>query len=334
MLSEVLDCDVTVITAEEKATGKNVHFVDDDGRTVLNRFIKDPGVIWEKNIKQFLSGSGSHVMADVVIITGGPFMHFGLGNWMRKRFGAKVILDYRDPFATNPIFHNSRIKRWVKLFFEKRFNKNCDAIITVNRYCADLIHGFYNKPNAIIDNGFDERIALHSAVRRTPNGNRLIYTGKFYFDPEPLQKATKNLASELVYAGADSEFLNKKYSNTISLGLLDHGSIFEQLQQSNIGVVQIAGGFSHLSTTKIFDYMRCGLRILVISEDHINKGALVEILSGYDNVCWALNEESAITSAINKLINSDYKQPDSNYIEKFSRRSQLNKLVQLINDVI
>ena len=102
---EALDANLQVITGQEDASGDNVHVVPKSGSSIWTKVIADDGIIWKKNIQSYLE-KNTLDSPDLVIITGGPFMHFGLTNWLKKKYTCKVILDYRDPFAINPGFEN------------------------------------------------------------------------------------------------------------------------------------------------------------------------------------------------------------------------------------
>ena len=73
---EVLNANVQVITGQEDASGKNVHVVKKSGSSIWTKVIADDGIIWKKNIQEYLNKSTLE-KPDLVIITGGPFMHFG-----------------------------------------------------------------------------------------------------------------------------------------------------------------------------------------------------------------------------------------------------------------
>ena len=111
-LSSKYPCETEVITAEQNAQGSGIHYVPMEGSSSLSALIKDEGLIWKKNVQSYLEQS--NLQPDFVVITGGPFMQFRLTKWLKKRFNCKVILDYRDPFADNPGYANSGIKKAIK----------------------------------------------------------------------------------------------------------------------------------------------------------------------------------------------------------------------------
>ena len=318
---------VQVITANTEAEG--VFIVPqktDPGK--LNP-IKDAGVTWKREVKKFIEKETLEV--DVVIISGSPFMHFGLTKWLKTILNCKVILDYRDPFAVNPGFKSSILKVFIKQFYERRFNKHADALITVNSYCAQIITNFYKKPHTIVQNGFDETIkpTLKSIELQHPV---FSYTGKFYFDPKYLTDALEKTKFTLHYAGADGDQIIES-TNIIQHGLVAYPDAVNLIASSDVGVIQTYGE-DFQSTTKLFDYIRCKRAILIVSNNHLERGSLYEELKGYPNVYWTRNDSESIVAAIKKIQSSVYIEPNDEFCNSFSRREQMTKLVALMESIV
>lgn len=329
---EALNATVHVITGELEASGENIHVVPKTGNSIWTKLIADVGIIWKKNIQEYLANDPLQA-PDLVIITGGPFMHFGLTSFLQKKYGCKVILDYRDPFAVNPGFNNSWLKVHLKKWVEGRFNHAADGLITVNDYCAKIIKGFDEKPSVIAQNGFDE------SVECTPNtvvfGEKLSfsYAGKIYFDATPIQAAIAEANVEFNYIGPDEDQLNLKLASTISHGFVDYKTALTLIGKSEVGVIQTLGlGFQ--STTKIFDYARCQRAILVVSNGELHKGSIQDELKDYPNVFWSKNDKESILIAIESIKTSTYTAPDSGFEDKYSRKHQLTKVVALIDQLL
>lgn len=327
-LSGAFNCNTTVITAETGATGDNIHVVPKVGTSFINRFIKDDGLVWRKNIQMYLY-KNDIPQPDLVIITGGPFMHFSLAKWFKNIYESKVILDYRDPFAINPGFENSNLKVRIKLFFEKRFNKHAHALVTVNDYCGKLVCRFDEKPNAIVQNGYDETVQpeLKSVELKNPS---FSYTGKFYFDPAPIIDAMEEMKLHFHSAGPDavssSEFIHPN-------GFVEYSEAVQLIADHDVAIIQTYGE-DFQSTTKIFDYIRCKRAILIVSNNHIERGSIHEELKGYPNVFWAENTKESIVDAIGRIQQTMYSEPDNDFHLKYSRKYQMQKLVALIQKLL
>lgn len=330
-LPSKLDCDLHVITANENSSEENVYFVPTKEKTIFSKLIKDPGLLWKDNLKSFLKNQPD-IKPDFVILTGGPFMHFGITKWLKNRYNCKVILDYRDPFATNPGFKNAKISVVVKKHFERSFNKQADALITVNSYCAKIIELFGEKRNAIIQNGYDENVDIDIKKPQLSGGLSLVYTGKFYFDPNFLVLANEEQGCTLNYYGADGAQIDASYENVNNHGLVSYEDSLNAIAKSDVGIVQTYGE-DFQSTTKLFDYIRCKKPILIISDKYMNRGSIHEELKGYPNVFWAKNSQSDISRALLDISNHEYKEPEDTFVNRYSRGRQMEKLVGLIKDL-
>jgi hypothetical protein len=330
-MGEALKGDVTVITAQKEASGDRVHVVPKSGTSWKTKFIPDEGVIWKKNIQAYLEKT-EIATPSTVIITGGPFMHFSLTNWFKQKYGCKVILDYRDPFATNPGFNNSWIKTEVKCFFEKKFNRAADALVTVNSYCGKIIEYFDSKPNAIVQNGYDEGVACNPKPVELGEKVTFSYAGKFYFDPINLQEAFESCNVNIDYIGPDEGEWKLPSENINSLGFVDYTTAIEVIGGADVGIIQTYG-HEFQSTTKIFDYLRCERAILIVSDDKIEEGSIHDELKGYPNVFWAKNEKQSIIDAIVKIKSETYSKPPEGFANSYSRGFQLGNMVKLIQEL-
>lgn len=325
-LPTVLPAKVSVITANPDASGEGVIVVPHQSKKA-GGIIKDAGGSWKNDALDYLN-SHSIENPDVVIISGSPFMHFSLAAFFKKQFRSKIILDYRDPFARNPAFKNHPIKVLIKRFFEKKFNNQADALVTVNDYCAGLIDGFHSKLHAVVQNGFDETVVpnLKAVDHKNPC---LVYTGKFYFDPSNLFQALDQLGFSMEYAGPDSHLLSGQMS-VLDRGFVSYEESVQMIASSDIAVIQTYGE-DFQSTTKLFDYIRCGRIILIISAKHLRRGSLHEELKDYPNVFWSSDSPSEISAALDEITKTPYIEVDDAIKMRFSRRVQMLKLVDLIS---
>lgn len=329
-LNKLKEFNVEVVTANEESLFDRVHVVKNTEQN-SNKFtlIKDVGQSWKLDVKLYLKNKYKNKPV-VVIISGSPFMHFGLTKWIKKEFGCKVILDYRDPFAINPGFKNSKLKIAIKTYYENKFNNSADALVTVNKYCAEIIAEFSNKQNAIIQNGYDETVVpINKPIDlKAPS---LAYTGKFYFDPTPIVEALSEMNLKMNYAGPDDSQL-KNAESIVNHGFVDYKSAVDLIAQNDIGVIQTYGE-DFQSTTKLFDYIRCKKVILIVSANFIERGSLHEELLHYPNVFWTKNDKINIMKVLEEIKNANYVEPDSDFCDSFSRHKQMQKLIGLINNL-
>ncbi len=321
---------VYVITSTEEAVSDGV-----DKMMVVNSptissmgLIKDKGNAWKPAIIETLNNSGIEEITHVVM-SGGPFMYFGLFKYFKKKFGSKIILDYRDPFAKNPRFNNSWLKIKLKQFFEKRYNKAADLVISVNQYCLELLCGYEKEANKfkIIPNGFNEKLLPKVLVKKKGIEKRIVYAGSFYRDrnPQNLVNVIEKIEGwELHHLGKESNFINKG-NKFVEHGMKSYLEMMEFISNCDAALI-VTSGAPFESTTKVYDYIAMQIPILIITNGELKTGALQGELENYP-VVWAENNSAAIKKAIEKVGSIKMNAFDSS---KYSRNRGLQTLIQLL----
>ena len=290
--------------------------------------IADQGISWMPAIKKSFRDLNEGF--DQIIITGGPFLHFLLSKWFKSHTNSKIILDFRDPFAINPRFNDSRLKILLKSFLERRMCKYADSIITVNPFVAKLIKTSPEKIS-IIENGFNETLidqVKNMGLKSTPN--TVLHAGKTSADrnPIPLIKAIKEMPDFTLYHFGTSIDYVSSPDNFHEKGFIPYSEILKKIATSEICIV-LTNGEDFVSTTKIFDYLGLNKKILIITNGEKNKGNLEAITHSNPNVKWAYNDPSDIRIQISSLAKMEHAEIDSS---KFSRLFQFSKLENLIKN--
>ena len=307
-----------------------VHCVPVDGSN--KRFfdvIKEPGAKWSHAIKTYVENNFSNKKFDVVLMSGGPFLQFKLGKYLKQKFSAKLVLDFRDPFANNPRFNNSSLKKFLKSRFENSFIKPADLLISVNHFCLNLIK-VGNKRTAVIENGYDEKL-VPSVYPVTKKIDRFVlaHAGSLYMDRDPrtLMSCIKNyFTDKLVFQqfGSEPEVL-EKYKNQ-EFYSYEGSRSYQELMKELMGAdacVLITQGDPFESTTKIFDYIALNKKVLIITNGKVKTGNLHEITKDYPNVFWSENKEIAIKEELGKLMKAKIIDADPT---PYSRKRSLEKL--------
>lgn len=347
-------CDVITATNDTDRINKNtirkIYYVPNVYKNFAHP-IKDEGLNWKKCLKKFLKGS-KLPKYDLVIITGGPFMHFGISHFLKKFFKCKVILDFRDPFANNPRFKNSSTKKLIKKHYEKNFIKNCDRVITVNKYCGELLSIDDKNKLSIIENGYDEKslkdIEFDNTNLIKDNNIKFVYAGKIHdinttinFLDVISREENKDKFS-FYYIGSDGDnFLRYKDCDNIKiLGNKTYKDTLKYIKECDVGMV-ITSADPFISTTKVFDYIALDKNIFVLTDKTLNKGSLVDILNNYYNKSfWSCSDTNMIDNELKNLFkyfNEDIKitgNIEKNNKKLFSREYGLLKLIELINSLI
>ncbi len=319
---------VITATIQEK-TNKNIIYIRPvKSNTIISTFIKDEGLNWLKPLKKHFIKNKEYFKYDKVIITGGPFMHMLISKFLKRNFNVEVILDFRDPFYGNPRFKNYFFKELIKLHFQNKFLKHADKIITVNKYCANLIKG---NNISIIDNGFDEN-EINNITDIQFNNKillNLIAVGRIDsdFDMIPFLKIIEELKNTFFhYIGTSLPKINSSES-LINYGKQSYNKTLSYINKSDICIL-FTGGEPFESTTKIFDFLAFNKKILIITQGKIKNGSLYDITKDYPNICWSLNNAVDIKNNIENLKNKELKIIDT---YKFSRAYSLEKFIKVIN---
>lgn len=327
---------ITTIEQKEQSAYP-IHVVKNTGeKRIFSAFIKDQGYTWYTNLKKFIE-KNKFEGVDAFVITGGPFMHFKIAGNLKKLYpSAKIVFDYRDPFSVNPRFNEGKLRSSIKKFFEQKFNRFADQIITVNTYCSTFIQT--NKKVEIIDNGFDEAAFLNIDfnILEQKNSNKvfvLAYAGSLYPNSNPttfLNVISKKFQSTVTFDhfGNKSElltpFLNE--NNINYKGKLPYKELIKKLTTYDC-LTLFTSGDPFESTTKIFDYMALNKRILLVTEGELYTGALHEITKDYPNIIWAKNNQNDLHDKIIEIQKLAVKPFDASI---FSRKESLKKFVELL----
>lgn len=343
-------CDVITATEQNKQKNlfkgiDNIYFVKDNKKSLFKYIFKvDPGITWLKDLKYFLFENIKENHYDYVVITGNPFLQFFIINKLKK-LGSKVILDFRDPFSTNPrgakkdtIF--KRIKHNILKKIESYFVKNAYKVITVNEYCAELIEGYkkYKNKFTIIDNGYEEEyfkgLVKKDKLKNFELINKLnfAYAGKLYEDRNPsnfLKVIKSDSSLRFFHIGDKSEYMHKSFSNSISLGKKTYSETINILNSIDVCLI-FTSGFKFESTTKIFDYMALNKIIFIITEQEVKTGQLHCITKEYPHIFWSKNIEENIIAEIEKIKKYNISTKFEPY--NFSREYGLKKLLMIFDN--
>ncbi len=293
--------------------------------------IKDEGITWKKEIKQSILEKNKNY--DVVVMSGSPFMYFSLTSFFQKR-GSKVILDYRDPFANNPRFDNSVIKIKAKEYYESKFNKQADKILTVNQYCLELLSGYSqsNKKFEIIKNGYEDLPVEGNSNILSKSEVNFIYTGTFFADRNPnnlLDVIGQFGNHKFHHVGRETDIFN--HSGINSYGLMPYSSMLSAIDESDI-CVSFSSGKPFESTTKIYDYIYRKKPIWIISNQEIKNGGIWDELKDYPKVVWSINDRKSIEKDLPIVLELINQNADID-VSPYSRKSGLLKLINLFEEI-
>jgi hypothetical protein len=272
---------------------------------------------------------------DAVLISGNPFPVFDFAAFAKRRWNARVLLDYRDPFANNPRMRYSDEARQHARYVEKGYNLQADLALVVNDDCLDYIESREDIPAVTIANGFDERVLDQVEVQALPgDAIKFVHAGSLYYDRSPrpflasLQPGRHEFHHVGSTAGIDEDLLNvqgltthgrRSYAET--LGILGGG---------DCGIVYVSKT-AFETTTKVYDYLALGLDILICSHGELRSGALATVLGDYPGLHWCSNDEDGIRAFLASYIPTKRR---SSGDMTYSRRHATEKLIRTLQDLL
>lgn len=316
----------------------NVEYLPiDNNNRVLNlistSLIKDGGFKWISSLKSYVK---NHIdKFNAVLITGGPFYHFLLVNEIKKLSSIPIILDYRDPFSTNPRINDGFILNIIKTNLEKYINKKSNICLTVNSTCAGLLKGVNKENIIIIKNGYDEEIINKMSYNKKESFNsmttEIIYPGKVYNDFD-FQKFVENINKingiKMTFIG--NNYAIKETENVKSLDIMSYENVISYIYSSDVGLI-LTGGKPFETPTKLFDYIGCNKPVLIVTENSKYTGEINEITKDLNNVAWASNDENSIKTGLKYLTDNYAPEVD---VYKYSREYQFNKLINVLESQV
>jgi len=291
-------------------------------------------VYWSAHIRRwFEQHPDAHF--DTVIMSGNPFFYFGLSEYFKERFGAKVILDFRDPFANNPRFTYSIAHKSLVEELEDNYLDTSDAALAVNTMCLRALRLLPGQKSAVIANGFDESVVDEIKPKPIPNDNgraKFIYTGKFYADRDAsaLVKAMNPDKHRFLHIGwqSDADDHLDDYPAMERLGVMDYPEVVAHCKSADAGVI-FASGDAFEQTTKIFDYLAADIDIIIVTDGAIEYGNLHEMTADLDGIYWVRNTERGIAKFVKNYTPKRRRRPQR---ARFSRGAATENLVRLMLD--
>ena len=269
------------------------------GRKIFRYLGIDSGIGWVLPAEQACSNLTAKDI-DLILATGAPFAAFELAHSLSKRLKRPYVLDYRDPWTRNP--HSSRKTPLPNsLRKETRLLADCTAVTIVSSSWGKVLDDHFRVGSKlhIISNGFDpeelEEVAPHEFGHFA-----IVYTGNFYPPKRvisPIFKALSRLKESKIdpleewyfhYYGPREKYVREE---AIRFGILErvilHGTVprseaLAAVRGAGTVVVitsvanEITSGDKGIVTSKIFDALGLGARMLLISPPGSDVEAITE----------------------------------------------------------
>lgn len=291
------------------------------------------GATWSHYVRESLDRIDESY--DAVLISGNPFYYFDLARSFKERWGSRVVLDFRDPWARQERFHYTIDQRAKLMALEDEMVAEADAVISVNSECLDAIAPEIEVPRFVVSNGFDETIVdgvpgPDRGAEQRDGRIRLVYAGTVYATL-PLDNLLDALSTErhvLTHFGRDysQSQAAKTHQVAHSEGLVTYETLIAGLKDSDAGIIMTTGEPT-MSTTKIFDYVACELDLIIVTKGRPRTGLLHEMTSDLEGVYWVKDDPEELKDFFGSY------RPESRRRMgrmRFSRREQAKQLLSVL----
>jgi glycosyltransferase involved in cell wall biosynthesis len=138
---------------------------------------------------------------DLIYTSGKPFTAFLVAKKLSEWSGIPWVAEMRDLWMDNHDYPYPDWRRKREMKLEKTVLSTAKALVTVSVPWAEAIGKKYQKPAAVVYNGFDpaDYPALEDLAQPQPDHLRIVYTGTFYpafQDCSPLLEALALMGPE------------------------------------------------------------------------------------------------------------------------------------------
>lgn len=286
---------------------------------------------WTWQLEKYFDARDDHY--DVVVLSGNPFAYFDFARYAKRRWYARTVVDYRDPFALNPRASLSDEARADAVDSERGWNMEADVVTTVNAVTRRLV--VKAEPDTrvvVIPNGFDERstVAPGTTGRPSSDGVRLGHAGQVFAQTpiDPLLRSLQGRDIELHHLGLP--IAQTHGAQVVNHGRVDRDTVLSTLAGLDAGVAYVTE--SGIETpTKVFDYLLAGLDLILLHHGTVEDSALHPMLDGVEGVHWVHDDEESIGRFLDGYTPQRHDDPDR--ARRFSRESSSRILLDLITEL-
>ncbi len=297
--------------------------------------------------------------ADKVLVSYPSMAIHNLGFILKKKYGCKLILDYRDPgiYGYRQISENKVVSFLRKLFLKKRELKNlhqADEVTTVSDSIKALFPTEYHPKITVIKNGYFCQKANLSLIKPSNGVFKIVYLGTIYsiqlvdqtffkalrvfidqhnIQPHQLQLKFVGAASSLKLAEIINHYKLDPY--TLITPRLAIEKAYEELYDASLFLHLKYGDRQAIITSKQYEYLAFQKPILLpLSDD----GDLKESILKY-NAGFVANSKEEIIAILAKQYHLHLKNKPqiitrtAAELYELSRTAQEKKLHNLINQM-
>lgn len=297
---------------------------------------------WKNLAKKWIDQNLS-LNFDIVITSFSPISSILVGNYAKKKFKSKLVIDLRDLISLQgqkiqiPIIHQ------IDKYLDRFLCRNADLIITIGNTTYKKAKTFYKKKTSIIYNTINTKI-IKTPVIDIKKTIDIGYFGTIGYNRNPTKivhilsnflNKFKNYKINLHFASSDNpyDYISNldKISPLLKIkyhGYLPKNKINILYKKCNIYLLledQYKNGNENL-TGKLFDYMEKSKPIIASCNV---KSDIIGVLNY--TTCGMLVSTSNDFKIFLKRLNGKYFFSKKNKIKFFSTKEQTNLLVKLLN---
>lgn len=311
-------------------------------------YIHEEGFYWWLRSGHRIVKLIKRLQPDYIIITGNPFGHFILGLMVKYSLRIPYILDFRDPWVLNPYNPRDTFARKaltnIESIIECLVVSKANIVLNVTDYATELYKTKYDPLNCTgkfytIPNGYDPSDFTNVSTIEVLPAFTILYPGKFgsFRDPVPFVKAFKRFTAEhkeacFVHAGQREDRLERAIheyglsDQFKALGMIPYRLVLDYINSVDACLL-ITGNHKYEPTTKIYDYIALGKKIIAAT---IKDGYVAQVLQNYTASYVVENNENNIYNALVEA----YSSPDQSGYYKgqmiMTRQEQADFLFNLM----
>ena len=288
---------------------------------------------------------------DIIVASGPPFQVFVTGRWLARRFGARLVLDYRDEWSLCPfdfVFKSAAGRRW-----EKRCLRSADRVLFTTDSQLQMLARTMGGPwlrekSRLAPNGWEPaQHGLDSPVQRTASGRIvLLFAGTLgeHTNVQPFLDALERIVSQRpewtkalvvrflghMWPSEMRRLEHFRYPEMIDIGeLVPLAEAVRQMRDADALLLFHDDRIARYLPGKLYEYLASG-RPVIVCNDHGESKRLVETLGAG----WAIDcaDTSRLTQILASLMDRSANSMDGASRQAWLRRHTREALAKDVLD--
>jgi len=297
---------------------------------------------------------------DKFIITIGPFYMALLSVWLKRKYEAKVILDYRDAWSTNEFkkpylnFLETFLKKVVYRYSEIEVLKNVTAVTCTSPYILNKILELYDGSlkSMVLENGCDFEFEEYYLNSNTKNDElSIVYPGSIlpnqdiYIFLNTLSRLSYKLKRncEFLFLGTSQNrkmrkllpSLNNEYFKLVFKSRVEYLESISLQRTYDFGFMCRYDGTKGIPSSKLYTFLALNQPVILYPSDEDIIESTLEICNLGIVPKDIIELEEIITRILDprdRKVLTSLKKGNSKVLQ-YSRRFQTQKLAEFIHEL-